>query len=213
MPLKNALRKPFRYRYSNAVLYLIAANLIAFAIGYAVPGFKAMLALNPALVLSGRVWQLFTYMFAHADLSHLAVNMLGLFFFGTQVERSMGSREFLLFYAITGTLAGLVSFAVYALAGAWSTWLLGASGAVFAVLLAFAVLNPDALIYVYGILPLRAPILVLGYAGIEILSQLFSFRSSVAHLTHLAGFGFAWAYFPIRYGLNPASRLFGRRRR
>ncbi|HEY9055510.1 MAG TPA: rhomboid family intramembrane serine protease [Rectinemataceae bacterium] len=209
----NALRKPFRYRYSNAVLYLIAANALSFAVGYVAPEFKAFLALNPALVLSGRVWQLFTYMFAHADLSHLAVNMLGLFFFGTQVERSMGSREFVLFYALTGTLAGLASFAVYALAGAWNTWLLGASGAVFAVLLAFAVLNPEALIYVYGVLPLRAPIMVIGYATIEILSQVFSFRSSVAHLTHLAGFGFAWLYFPLRFGINPASRLFGRQRR
>jgi membrane associated rhomboid family serine protease len=66
--------------------------------------------------------------------------------------------------------------------------LLGSSGAVYALLLAFAVLNPEARIFLYGILPVRAPILVLGYAGIEIASQLFSFRSSVAHLTHLAAF-------------------------
>jgi membrane associated rhomboid family serine protease len=150
-------------------------------------------------------------MFAHADISHLLVNMLGLFIFGTAVERSMGSKEFLLFYLLTGTLAGITSFGIYVATGSWYTMLLGSSGAVYALLLAFAVLNPEARIFLYGILPVRAPILVLGYAGIEIASQLFSFRSSVAHLTHLAGFFWSWLYFVLRFGINPAKRLFGPR--
>jgi len=54
--------------------------------------------------------------------------------------------------------------------------------------------------------------MVVGYAAIEVASQLFSFRSSVAHLTHLAGFLWAWLYFVLRFGINPAKRLFSRRR-
>ena len=205
------IRKPFRYSYFNATLYLIAANILFFALGYVFPLIKVYMALNPAALLSGFVWQILSYMFAHADISHLLVNMLGLFIFGTAVERSMGSKEFLLFYLLTGTLAGIKSFGIYVATGSWYTMLLGSSGAVYALLLAFAVLNPEARIFLYGILPVRAPILVLGYAGIEIASQLFSFRSSVAHLTHLAGFFWSWLYFVLRFGINPAKRLFGPR--
>ncbi|MCE1195244.1 rhomboid family intramembrane serine protease [bacterium] len=206
------LRKPFRYVYFNATLYLIAANVLAFAASIVFPQLKAYMAMNPLAVLSGFAWQPVTYMFAHASLSHLLVNMIGLFFFGTAVERSMGSKEFLLFYFLTGTLAGLASLGIYIAPGAWYTSLLGASGALFAVLLAFAIVNPEAKIFLYGILPIRAPVMVVGYAAIEVASQLFSFESSVAHLTHLAGFLWAWLYFVLRFGINPAKRLFTRRR-
>ncbi len=211
MSVASIVRKPFRYSYFNATLYIIAANILFFAASYIYPTLKAYMALNPIAVLSGYLWQPVSYMFAHADLTHLFVNMLGLFFFGTQVERSMGSKEFLLFYFLTGTLAGLASFGIYVVTGAWYTSLLGASGALFAVLLAFAIVNPEAQIYLYGLIPIRAPIMVIGYAGIEVASQLFSFRSSVAHLTHLAGFLWAWFYFLARFGINPAKRLFRRR--
>jgi membrane associated rhomboid family serine protease len=207
MPHQPILRRPFSYRYFNATLYLIAANIGLFALGYLFPELKFYMALNPRAVVSGYVWQVFTYMFAHADLTHLAVNMLGLFLFGTQVERGMGSKEFILFYTLSGILAGVASLAIFVATSAWYTVLLGASGAVFAVLLAFAILDPNAMIYIYGIIPVRAPYLVMGYAGIEILSQMFSFRSSVAHFTHLAGFAVAWFYFLIRFGINPWNRL------
>ena len=211
MSVTSIVRKPFRYSYFNATLYIIAANILFFAVSYRFPILKAYMALNPVAVLSGYLWQPVTYMFAHADLTHLFVNMLGLFFFGTQVERSIGSKEFLLFYFLTGALAGLASFGIYVATGAWYTTLLGASGALFAVLLAFAIVNPEAQIYLYGLIPIRAPVMVIGYAGIEVASQLFSFRNSVAHLTHLAGFLWAWLYFLARFGINPAKRLFRRR--
>jgi len=207
----NLLRRPFRYSYFNATLYIIAANIVLFALGFMFPYLRAYMALNPAAVLSGYVWQFVTYMFAHASLSHLFVNMLGLFFFGPPIERKMGSKEFILYYFLTGTLAGIASFAIFALTGAWYTMLVGASGALFAVLLAFAVIEPDAMIYLYGIIPLKAPVMVLGYAGIEIVSQLLNFRSSVAHLTHLAGFVFGWLYFLVRFRVNPLKRLITRR--
>lgn len=205
------VRHPFRYSYRNASLWIIAANVLVFAGMQLSPSFGYLLAMNPIGVLSGRVWQLLTYMFAHGGLSHLFVNMLGVFFFGTQVEREMGTREFLLYYFLTGFLAGLFSFIAYLLTGAYGVYLLGASGAVFALLLAFATIRPDANIYIWGILPIRAPVMVLGYAAIELLSELTGSRSSVAHLTHLAGFGVGWLYFLARFGVNPARRFFPRR--
>jgi membrane associated rhomboid family serine protease len=160
--------------------------------------------MNPVLVVKYHYWwQILTYMFVHADFSHILFNMLGLLFFGIQVERKIGSNEFLLFYLISGIGAGLFSLLVYWLSGSYLVFLMGASGAVFGVLLAFATLFPRAMIYIFGILPVRAPILVLGYTAIELFSQFFSVRSNVAHLTHLAGFGIAYLYLWIRLGLNP----------
>ncbi|HBK58800.1 MAG TPA: glpG protein [Spirochaetaceae bacterium] len=201
------LRRPFRFRFFNVTLYLIAANVLIFALGYVWPMLTYILALNPRAVMAGWVWQPFTYMFAHANLTHLLVNMLGLFFFGRPVERSLGSFEFLLYYLLSGLFAGIASFAIYALSGAWGTMLLGASGAIFALLLAFAVLYPRAIVYIYGIIPIRAPVMVIGYTAIEIFSSFRGAASSVAHLTHLAGFVAGAAYFPVRLGVNPFKRL------
>jgi membrane associated rhomboid family serine protease len=123
------------------------------------------------------------------------------------VERQMGSREFLFFYFVTGTLAGIFSFVVYYLTGSYRVVLMGASGAIFAVELAYAVFFPRSIIYLWGILPLRAPVMVLGFTALELVSSIFSLNQGVAHLTHLAGFGFAWLYFVIRFGMNPWQRL------
>jgi membrane associated rhomboid family serine protease len=209
--MNNPLRRPFRYRYDNVVLYLIGANVLLFALQYLFPRVSNYLALNPVLVLHGWVWQFVTYMFAHGGISHLLFNMLALFIFGTQVERQIGSREFLAYYLVTGILAGLFSFIVYWLTGAYGVFLLGASGALFAVQLAYAVLFPDSVVYIWGILPLRAPVMVLGFTALELFSSVFGMRSGVAHLTHLAGFAFGWIYFLARFSVNPWRRLVGRR--
>jgi membrane associated rhomboid family serine protease len=161
----------------------------------------------PIAVINGWVWQFVTYMFAHGGLSHLLFNMLALFIFGTQVERHMGSREFLLYYLLTGILAGVFSFFVYWFTGALVIRLVGASGAIFAVQLAYAAFFPNAVIFIWGILPVRAPLMVLGFTLLELVSSVFGFRSGVAHFTHLAGFAFGWIYFVARFGINPWKAL------
>jgi membrane associated rhomboid family serine protease len=209
----NFLRQPFRYRYDSVTFWLIGINVLVFFLtrffGRGILVFY--LAMIPDLVRAGWVWTFVTYMFLHAGFSHIFFNMFALFLFGTQVERQMGSREFLLFYFITGALAGVFSFVIYVLTKNYEVSLMGASGAIFAVQLAYAVFFPDAIIYVWGILPLRAPVMVLGFTALELVSQIFS-RSgdNVAHLTHLAGFGIAWLYFLLRFGINPWRRLFRR---
>jgi len=208
----NFLRKPFRYSYSNATFILIGVNLLVFMAQYMFPQTTAYFALNPSNVIrGGAYWQFVTYMFAHGDLSHLFVNMFGLFVFGSQVERHVGTKEFLLYYLATGILAGAFSFVMYVAFGAYRVYLLGASGALFAVMMAYASFFPSALIYIWGLLPVRAPVMVLGYTAIEVGSMLFGFRQGVAHLTHLAGFGFAYLYFIVRFGTNPWRSFFGRR--
>ena len=198
------IRRPFQYRFYNASVGLIIVNLIVFLITTIVQNAKVYLSLIPGLVIQQHAyWQFVTYMFTHADISHIFFNMLALFFFGVQVERRMGSNEFLLFYFICGIGAGLFSFLIFVLSGSYNVILLGASGAVYAVLLAFAVFYPYANIYVMGIIPIRAPLLVIIYTAIELFSQFFSLRSGIAHLTHLAGFAFSFLYFLIRLDINP----------
>ena len=161
----------------------------------------------PAAVTHGWVWTFVTYMFIHGGFSHILFNMFGLFIFGTHVERQMGSREFLLYYIVTGTLAGVFSFFVYYATGNYMVALMGASGALFAVELAYAVFFPDSILYIWGIIPLRAPVMVLGFTALELIFSLTARNSSVAHFTHLAGFAVGWLYFMVRFGINPWRRL------
>jgi len=156
------------------------------------------------------LWTFVTYMFMHGNFQHILFNMLGLLIFGIHVERQMGSKEFLLYYFVTGTLAGVFSFAAYYYTRNYWVALMGASGALFAVELAYAVFFPDSIIYIWGILPLRAPVMVLGFTALELFFSITGGRGNVAHLTHLAGFGFGWIYFLARFGINPWRRLIRR---
>lgn len=205
-------RKPFHYEFWNAALILIGVNLGVFLLTYMHPEFTRYLPLNFLRITQGGMfWQFFTYQFVHDGFSHLFSNMLGLAFFGIAVERRIGSKEFLLFYLLSGTLCGFFSFLVYFATGAWYVSLMGASGAVFAVLLAYAALYPDSTIFIWGIVPVPAPLLVIGYAGYEVFNLLTGTNQGIAHGTHLIGFAVAWAYFLVRFAINPV-KVWSRRR-
>lgn len=196
-------RKPFKYTYFHATLCIILINFIVYFLCSFIPELSVYLSLNVVFVIVKKAyWQFFTYMFVHQGLSHILLNMLGLFFFGIGVERAIGSKEFLCFYFVTGVLSAGLSFVYFYLTGNYYTLLLGASGAVYAVLFAYAVCYPRSTIYIWGIIPIPAPILVLIYALIELFSQFFS-SSNIAHFTHLFGFLVALLYFIIRMGVNP----------
>lgn len=207
------IRRPFQYRQYNAAFILIGVNIAVFLLTRTAPRVVNYLAMNPVLVVrGGYVWQVFSYMFVHAGFSHILFNMLALFFFGTQLERTMGSTEFLVYYLVSGLVAGLFSLLVYWMSGSYQVFLLGASGAVFAVLLAFASYYPDARIFIFGIIPVKAYILVIAYTGIELFSQITARGSNVAHLTHLAGFGAGFFYLVARLQINPIQVFLSRRR-
>ena len=204
------IRKPFRYRMYNATFVIIGLNILVFLLNYISPRSLGYLVLSPYAIIQNRwYWQFVTYMFTHGGITHILFNMLGLFFFGSQVERRMGSDEFVLFYLSSGIAAGVFSYIIYRFTGSYGAYLLDASGAVYAVLLAFATYFPGSVIYIMGIFPVKAPLLVLIFTAIAIFSQVFSVSSGVAHLTHLAGFGYALLYFLIRLGTNPIRVFFG----
>ncbi len=204
MKTGNILNRRFRdTTYRNFTLKLVIINVFVFLLTSTIyPRSTYYLAMIPSFVLHGYVWQVFTYMFVHGGFSHLLFNMLSLFIFGSMVERRIGSKEFLLFYLLTGLFSGILSFISYYIAGT-NVVLVGASGAIFGVLLMFAVFYPYSVIFVFGIIPVRAPILVILYAIIELWSQVFSTGGNIAHLTHLSGLLFAYLYCRIRMRINP----------
>ena len=167
------------------------------------PNLMYYLSMNVVYIVRDKMlWQFVTYMFVHGNIRHLLLNMLGLFFFGVGVERAIGSKEFLLFYFTSGILSAVLSFALYYFTGSYMVFLLGASGAVYAVLFAYAVCYPRSIIYLWWVIPIPAPIVVLIFAIIEVVSGFFS-SSNIAHFTHLFGFLIAFFYFLIRMGVNP----------
>ena len=129
--------------------------------------------------------------------------MIGLLSFGIFLERAIGSKEFLLFYLICGILTGVLSYFLYYFTGRANVRLIGASGAIYAVLFGYAVCYPRSIIFIWGIIPVPAPLLVLIYVLIAIFSQMFGYDKNVAHYAHLFGILAAWLYFVIRMGMHP----------
>lgn len=202
--MNNPLRKPFKYTFFSASLILILLNFLIFFLTQSFPKVKIYCSICPDLFFRGHMyWQIFTYMFIHGNFMHIFSNMIGLFFFGMTVEKALGSKEFLLLYFICGIMSGLLSLLYYYLKGTYSVFLMGASGALFAIMFAYAVIFPRAKLYIWGLLPIPSPLLVILYAAIEVFSQLAGYKSNIAHYAHLFGFLCAFLYFQIRMGINP----------
>jgi len=126
-------------------------------------------------------WQLITYQFLHGSFSHIFFNMFILWMFGMEIENIMGSMKFLVFYLAAGVGGGLLQLLV----GGGSSPIIGASGAVYGVMVAFAMFFPNRLIYIYFLLPVKAKYLIVFLIVIEFLSV--GNASVIAHLAHLGG--------------------------
>jgi membrane associated rhomboid family serine protease len=158
--------------------------------------FTQYFGLDPALVAKGAVWQLVTYAFLHGGIWHLAFNMLALFMFGTPVEGALGTARFAGVYFTSAVGAGLCSLAV-----AWgtSTVLIGASGGIFGILMAYAMLFPyrPVTLLVMFVLPvtMQARWLVAIFAWIELMLLMASGTGrGLGQVAHLSGLVFGWAY-------------------
>ncbi len=200
-----------RERLTWAVRRLILANIFVFVVqllvdiplGYRVspmsefapPGgpVAGLLAFQPGLFVSGLFWKPFTYQFLHAGLMHLFMNMLWLFFFGPHVERVLGTRQFFRFYVICGTGAVLATLIPWSMFGR-EVSVTGASGAVMAVLVAFAVINPERQFFLFPFpLPINARALVI----IVIIMNLFwglGKGSTTSVATHFGGMAVGYCY-------------------
>jgi len=148
-------------------------------------------------------WQIFTYMFMHGGFWHLFFNMFALWMFGIELENLWGSKKFAFYYFMCGIGAAVANLFIAPLFSTPGPTL-GASGAVFGILVAFGLLFPDRYIYIYFFLPLKAKYFVLIYMGIELFSAVSSQSSGIAHIAHLGGavVGIVYLYFTQRYLFN-----------
>ena len=179
---------------SNVAVYV----LISFFGLFRIHGFPLSFIINTILPLyplgnGFHLWQLFTYMFMHGGLMHLFFNMFALWMFGMELENQWGSKKFFLYYMICGLGAGLSNLLIAPLFTA-SGPMVGASGAVYGILIAFGMLYPDRPIFVYFLLPIRAKYFVMLYIGLEVYAGVTGTADGIAHFAHLGGAAVGFFY-------------------
>lgn len=206
----------------NVLAFLVCTLMGTDAMGGYV--LNNLLGLHFFMAPDFRLYQLFTYMFMHGGWDHLFFNMFALWMFGCVVERVWGPKKFLFYYISCGVGAGLfqelaqfgqfylmaseqipefswtmVSAVAHNSAGLLNAWTtVGASGAIYAILLAFGMIFPEERIFIFPLpIPIKAKWFVMIYAGIELFSALSTTGDGVAHLAHLGGMVFG--FFMIRY--------------
>jgi len=193
-------------RLTPAVRALIAASVIGFLLTLVMPSLAFRLGLVPALVVERWwIWQPVTYMFEHGGMFHLLFNMLALWMFGVELERLWGTRFFARYYFITGIGAAattmLASLLPFSFADAlYGSVTVGASGAIYGLLLAYAMTYPNRPIYVYLVFPIPAKIFVIIFGAISFLSSVTDTGGGVAHITHLGGLVVGYVYLAGRRG-------------
>jgi membrane associated rhomboid family serine protease len=177
-----------------AVKLLLIANVVAYLVQFVFPGIVQWLGLSPELVLREFwLWQPVTYMFLHHDFFHILFNMLALWMLGVELERLWGTTAFLRYYFITGVGAAattlLVSLLPFDFAGqVWYSLTIGASGAIYGLLLAYAYYYPTRPMLFFPIpIPIPAKYFVIILGAIAFMSSLGSRGTGVAHATHLGG--------------------------
>ena len=180
----------FSYRpnlFTNAIKILVSVNFGIFVlqtISNAEALFFPLFGLVPKMVWSElMIWQPITYLFFHGGIWHVLINMFVLWMFGSELERIWGKHRFLKFYFMTGIGSGLITmfFSLKSM-----TPIVGASGAVYGVLLAYGLTYPTRQIYLYGIIPIKSIWFVIGIGFIAFMSS-FNNLSQVSHITHLSG--------------------------
>ena len=215
--------------FTKAVKWLVIINAAVFLLkvllAWLAPNFVDYatyeLALVPELVVRGRLWQLFTYSFLHASPSHIFFNMLWLWWFGAQLELDWGHRKFLEFYTfcVIGAAIVTVIISFTGVAGVQPTRPTeGASGGIFGILMAFAMLYGEQEIWLFPIpFSVKAKYFVAGVAFFTLVGAIMAAGprrgDSVAYVAHLGGllFGFLYVKFIPRRGLSlsASERYFG----
>ena len=217
----------------NLLIVNVVAFLLTFVLGKDASGgyvLNELSGLHFFMASDFQVFQLITYMFMHGGFEHILFNMFALWMFGCVVERVWGAKKFLFYYIACGVGAGLfqelaqfVQFYLMAsdqipafgigdiwtvarnssaVLNAWTT--VGASGAIYGILLAFGMIFPEERIFIFPLpVPIKAKYFVIGYAAIELFSAMMTSGDGVAHVAHLGGMVFG--FFMIRYWRKQAN--------
>ncbi len=156
-------------------------------------------------------WQLLSYAFLHASFSHIFFNMMGLWMFGSELERVWGQKRYMQFLAASALTGGLAQLLLSFIFG-WNSPTVGASGALFGLLLAFGMMFPNRTIMpLFPPIPMKAKVFVAVFGGLELLLGVTGTQSGVAHFAHLGGMLGGWLMLRFWRG-QPPFRPRGRRK-
>ena len=183
-----------------AVKWIVIANIAAYLLTLVFSDIVYVFGLSPQEVIEHqRVWQPVTYMFLHRDLFHILFNMLGIWMFGVDLERRWGTNYFLKYYAVTGVGAAVTTIVASLLPFSFSSAIygvvtVGASGALYGILLAYAIYYPNRPILMFLLFPVPAKYFVMIIGAIAFLSSIGGGASGIAHTAHLGGLIFGYFY-------------------
>jgi len=138
------------------------------------------------------IWQPVTYMFIHGDFFHVFMNMFVLWMFGSEMESIWGSREFIKYYFITGIGSGII-WLLLNISNSYSV-LIGASGAIYGILLAYGLMFPNRKVLIYFLFPIKVKYFVIFLGAVAFISSIGDSRSNISHLTHLSGMLIGFIY-------------------
>lgn len=179
------------------VKYFIIANVAVFIFTMLLSNegrvkFFGFFGLVPDVFWSSyTIWQLVTFNFLHSGLAHVFFNLFAIWIFGGDLERKFGKRRFIIFMAIAGIGAGV---SMLITSPGLQVPVVGASGIVYGILLAYGVTYPNRIVYVYFLFPIKVKYLVLIFGGLEFLASVTGSQSGIAHLAHLGGMLFGGLY-------------------
>jgi membrane associated rhomboid family serine protease len=186
----------------SGVKLLLIINIIVFVL-IELSGKRSTLFLSfglvPSMVWSQlKIWQIFTYSFIHGGFFHIFFNMFVLWMFGKDLENQWGTKDFLIYYFVCGMGAGFIT----ALFGINSIIpVVGASGAIYGLLVAYGFTYPNRLVYLYGLFPLKVKHMVLGLGVIAFFASMSASQSNISHITHISGMiiGLIMMYFNLSW--------------
>ena len=186
----------------SGVKVLLIINIIVFILTE-LSGNRSTLFLTFGLVPSMvwiqlKIWQIFTYSFIHGGFFHIFFNMFVLWMFGKDLENQWGTKDFLIYYFVCGMGAGFIT----ALFGINSIIpVVGASGAIYGLLVAYGFTYPNRLVYLYGLFPLKVKHMVLGLGVIAFFASMSASQSNISHITHISGMiiGLIMMYFNLSW--------------
>jgi len=190
-------------------IYYITSKNVDFLLAY-VSYFGNLNINHPNNYLSindGAYWQFLTGMFLHGGFWHILFNMYGLYIFGKPLEYIWGKWKFLAFYLTTGVLANILSASIF-LFYQNPVSLIGASGAVYAVMLAFACYYPETRLLLFFFIPMKVKWAILVFAVVALICEVTNNQFGIAHITHLFGFVFAFLYLLVFFRINAVQKMF-----
>ena len=190
----------------NVVVWVL--QILTRAAGF---DFIELFGLKPSYITHDfMLWQFVTYMFLHDGFFHIFINMFTLYMFGNDLERIWGPRRFLTYYFVTGVGAGLCSYIVGVNA---LTVTIGASGAIYGLLLAYGLLYPERLVYLYFLFPIKVKWLVLFMGILAFLSSVTGSAPGIANIAHLGGILVGYVFLKGHYWLHRYGEFQSHRRR